>query len=173
MNMRTTVLTWGLVSGVVSIALMFATVPFIHPDRLATADILGYSSMLLAALLVFFGVRSYREHDGEGRLTFGRGVTVGVLITLVSTLCYVVAFEVMYFQIVPDFGERFVTCMVEHARAEGEAERVESMARSLKRLYDHPVTNAALSFAVTFPIGLGASLLSALILKRDARRVRL
>jgi hypothetical protein len=129
--------------------------------------------MLLAALLVFFGVRSYREHAGDGRMTFGRGLGVGVLISAVSTLCYIVAFEVMYFQLVPDFGERFASCMVEHARADGgsaeEIQAVANQAHTLKRLYDHPATNAALTFATSFPIGLVASLLSAVILKRRER----
>ncbi len=173
MNMRKTVLTFGLLSGAVSTVMMLVTEPFIDPAKHATADILGYSAMLLSALLVFFGVRSYREHAGEGRLTFGRGVAVGLLITLVSTLCYIVAFEVMYFGIAPDFGDRFSACMIERARAAGggpqEIETVTEQARTLKRLYDHPITNAALTFATSFPVGFVGSLISAAILRRKQR----
>ena len=103
-------------------------------------------------------------------MTFGRGLAVGLLITLISTVCYAAAFEVMYFKLVPDFGERFSTCMVEHARAAGstseEVERVAGQARVLKQLYDNPATNAALTFATSFPIGLVVTLISAAILKR-------
>lgn len=174
MNMRKTVLTFGLLSGAVSTVMMLVTEPFIDPAKhTTTADILGYSAMLLSAMLVFFGVRSYREHAGDGRLTFGRGVAVGLLITLVSTLCYIVAFEVMYFGIAPDFGERFSACMIERARAAGggpqEIETVTEQARALKRLYDHPATNAALTFATSFPVGLVGSLISAAILRRRQR----
>jgi hypothetical protein len=45
--------------------------------------------IVLSALLVFFGVRSYRENAAGGRLTFGPGFAVGILITLISSACYV------------------------------------------------------------------------------------
>jgi hypothetical protein len=170
MNMKKTALTYGLLSAAVSTAMMFITVPFIRPESQGTADVLGYTSILLSALFVFFGIRSYRENAGEGRMTFGRGLAVGLIITLISTVCYAAAFEVMYFKLVPDFGERFSTCMVEHARAAGstseEVERVAGRAQVLKQLYDNPATNAALTFATSFPIGLVVALISAAILKR-------
>lgn len=173
MNMRKTVLVFGLVSGAASVGMMFATNPFIEPGKEATADLLGYSAMLLSALLVFFGVRSYREIAGAGRLTVGRGFLVGLLITAISTLCYIVAFQVMYFKVAPDFGERFTACMIERARAAGQSsqaiEEVGRQARQLKRLYDHPATNAALTFATSFPVGVVASLVSAFILRRKER----
>lgn len=169
MTMKKTALIFGLLSGAVSTAMMLVTLPFIEPARRSTADVLGYTSILLSALLVFFGIRSFRERAG-GWVTFGRAVAVGVSITLVSTLVYVAAFELMYFRIAPDFGERFAACMIEHARADGrsaqEIQEVADQARLLKRLYDHPATNAALTFATSFPIGLIVSLMSAAILRR-------
>ena len=42
----------------------------------------------------------------------------------------------------------------------------EQQARTLKRLYDHPAGNAALTFATTFPVGLLAAAVSAAILRR-------
>lgn len=167
--LKKTAVTFGLLSGAVSTAMMLVTLPFIQPGREATADVLGYTSILLSALLVFFGVRAFRERSG-GRVTFGHGLLVGVGITLVSTLCYMAAFELMYFKIAPDFGERFAACMVERARAGGrsaeEIARVAEQAQRLKRLYDNPATNAALTFATSFPVGLAVSVLSAAILRR-------
>jgi Protein of unknown function (DUF4199) len=100
----------------------------------------------------------------------GSSPPVGVGITLVSTLCYMAAFELMYFKIAPDFGERFSACMVERARAGGrsveEITRVAERAQLFKRLYDNPATNAALTFATSFPVGLIVSVLSAAILRR-------
>lgn len=45
--------------------------------ELEIADALGYTSIVMSALLVFFGIRSYREHAGGGRITFARGIAVG------------------------------------------------------------------------------------------------
>ena len=168
--MKNTVLKYGLISGAVSIVMMCAVLPALFTGNMGRADLLGYTSMFLAALLVFFGVRSYREGAGGGRLTFGRGFAVGLLITLVSSVCYTAAFQVMYFKLAPGFGDKFQTCMVDHARASGasaqEVEQTAQLARTLKRLYDHPVTNAALALAGTFPVGLVSSAIAAAILRR-------
>ena len=40
--------------------------------------------MVLAFLMVFFGVRSYRDNVAGGHVTFGRAFKVGLLITLVG-----------------------------------------------------------------------------------------
>jgi Protein of unknown function (DUF4199) len=168
--MNQTILRFGFLSGVVSVALMAATVPFIRSIRHGPADVLGYTSIVLSALLVFFGIRSYRETAGEGRITFARGFGVGVLITLISCLFLVVAFELMYFGLVPDFGEKFAACMVERARSAGSTDQqiVETarQAQQFKQLYDNPVTNAALTFGMSFPVGLAATIVSAAILSR-------
>ena len=168
--MKKTVLTYGLISGAVAIVLMAATIPLIEAKDLGKSDVLGYTSMVLSALLVFFGIRSHRESAVAGRITFGRGFAVGLLITAVSCACYVVAFEIVYFGLVPDFGDTFSACMVERVRASGgtsqEIESVTQQALTLKRLYDSPWTNAALTFAISFPIGLAASTISAAILRR-------
>ena len=168
--MRKTVLTYGSAAGVVGVAMMASTLPFIADTRHQVADALGYASIVLSALLVFFGIRSYRENAGGGRLTFGRGLAVGVLITLVSVACQVVAFELVYFQLMPDFGEKFVVCSIDRVRDAGgsdaEIVRAAEQAKTLKRLYDQPLMNAALTFATSFPIGFGVALVSAAILRR-------
>ena len=168
--MKKTVLTFGLISGAVSAGMMMATIPYINSIDLRKADVLGYTSIVLSALLVFFGVRSYRENAGGGRLTFGRGFTVGLLITLISCACLVVTFEIVYFKVVPGLGDKYAACMVERARASGASQQklddTARQAQTLKRLYDKPLTNAALTFVEAFPIGLIAATLSAAILRK-------
>jgi hypothetical protein len=168
--MKRTILTFGLISGGLSILILLATLPFLRSGRYQTMDVLGYTSMVASALMVFFAVRSYRENAGGGRIGFGRGVAVGLLVTLVSCACYAAVFEIIYFKLVPDFGDTFAACMVHRARSAGasapEVDKVAQQAATLKRLYDHPASNAALSFATSFPIGLVVTLVSAAILRR-------
>ena len=60
--MKKTILTFGLISGAVISVLMIATVPF--ADRLGFGHSyhVGYTTMILAFLLVYFGIRSYRDN---------------------------------------------------------------------------------------------------------------
>jgi hypothetical protein len=110
--MRRTVLTFGLISGVLVAALMLATVPFVDRIGWEKGEVLGYAGIVLSALLVFFGVRNYREKVAGGRLTFGRGVAVGILITAISSTCYVATWELTYYAFMPDFASKYAAHMV-------------------------------------------------------------
>lgn len=168
--MKKTVLAFGLISGAISAALMMALAFFIDEIGFDKGMIVGYTSMLLAFLLVFFGIRSYRETAGDGYISFGRAFSVGILITLISCICYVVTWEIVYFNFLPDFGEKYTNYVIENARASGAspeemAKQVESM-KNMKSLYDNPLFNAAITFLEPFPLGLIVTLVSALILRK-------
>ena len=168
--MRKTVLIFGLISAALYTAMMLATFPLIDTIGIEKTDFIGYTTFVLSALLVFFGIRSFRENVGDGRMTFGRGLAVGLLITLVSSVCYVAAFQIAYFKLMPGLGEKYAACMIDRARASGasqqEIDEKTKQAQTLKRLWDNPLTNAAVAFAEPFPIGLVAAAISATILRK-------
>src|SRR4051812_39561689 len=93
------VLTFGLISGAIVAALMAITVPLCMNGHVGfdKSEIIGYSSMVLAFLMVFFGIRSYRDNVGGGTITFGKAFQIGILITLISCVVYVVTWEIVYF----------------------------------------------------------------------------
>ena len=71
------------------------------------SEILGYSAMVLSFLLVFFGIRSYRDNVAGGAIGFGKAFQVGILITLVTCAMYVIAWEITYFNFFPDFLDQY------------------------------------------------------------------
>ncbi len=171
--MKKTVLTFGLISGALSAATMLVTLPFADKIGWEKGEILGYTVIVLSALMVFFGVRSYRENVGGGRLTFGRGFAVGILITLISSACYVATWEVIYYKLMPGFSEKYAAHMVERAKASGASQQkideTERQAKQFKQMYDNPAINVAMTFAEVFPIGLVVTLVSAGILRKKVR----
>jgi len=168
--MKRTVWTYGLISGAIVSGMMVGSLPFLNTADFRKGDFLGYTGIVVAALLVFFGVRSYRENVAAGRITFGRGLAVGVLIALVSSVCYVAAWEIMYFGVMPGVGDKLAACMVDRVKASGAGpEKVDAMVKqteTFKKLWANPVTNAAVTFIEPFPVGLVAALISAAALKR-------
>src|SRR5216684_9088570 len=110
--MKKTMLTFGLISGAISSLLMVATLPFAHRIGFNKALVVGYTTIVLAFLLVFFGIRSYRDNVGNGQISFGRAFAVGISITLISCICYVVTWEIIYFNFMPDFLDTYVAHMV-------------------------------------------------------------
>jgi hypothetical protein len=168
--MKKTVLTFGLISGATSAAMMLVTLPFVDKIGFEKGEILGYTVMVLSALMVFFGVRSYRENAGSGRLTFGRGFAVGILITLISSACYVATWEIVYYKLMPDFADKYAAHMVERAKASGASQQKidESVrqAKQFKQMYDNPAINVGITFMEVFPVGLVVTLVSAGILRK-------
>src|SRR5262245_32682906 len=120
--MKKTVLTFGLISGAISAVMMLATLPFVDKIGFEKGAIIGYTTIVLSALLVFFGVRSYRENIAGGKLTFGRALAVGILITLLSNVCYVATWEVLYFKFMPDFADKYAAHMIEGAKSSGASQ---------------------------------------------------
>jgi hypothetical protein len=165
--MKKTVLTYGLISGAIGAALLLAHVPFM--DGGGRALILGYTGIVLSALLIFFGVRSYRENVGNGKISFGRGFAVGILIALISAAGYVAAWEVVYYSN-PGFTDKIFDKQVEDLKAAGAPqEKIDETARqveSFKKMYANPLVNVAFTFIEPFPVGILVTLISALVLRR-------
>jgi len=171
--MKKTVVTFGLLSGTVSSLMMLLTVPFLDRIGFDHGEVFGYTAIVLSFLLVFFGVRSYRENVGGGTMTFGRGFTVGILITLISCVFYVVTWELIYFKLAPGFADKYSAYAIEKARASGASQqKIDETARQMqqfKQMYDRPLVNAAITLVEPFPIGLAVTLISAAVLRRGAR----
>ena len=172
--MKRTVVTFGLISGVISAFMLVVTIPFIGKIGFDNAEILGYTTIVVSMLLVYAGIRSYRDNAGDGIITFGQAFGIGLLITAVSCACYVVVWEVLYFNLssMRQFMDKYAAYMVDKAKASGaspEAIQLElrQMAR-FKDLYENPLFNAAITFTEPFPVGVIMSLISALILRRRA-----
>ena len=172
--MKRTVLIFGLISGAISSALMFLTLPLINRGTINfdNGEVIGYTAIFLSFVLVFFGIRSYRENHG-GTITFGRAFAVGILITVISSLFYVASWEVIYFNFMPDFGDKYAAAADAKARAKGASDaaiaaKMKEMEQ-MKAMLRNPVINAAMTFIEPFPVGLIVTLVSAGILRKRGR----
>src|SRR5579862_6898429 len=120
--MRKIVLTFGLIAGAVLSIMMLLTLPFQDRIGFDRGAIIGYTTMVLAFLMVYFGVRSYRDNIAGGAVGFWRAIGVGLSITAIATVCYVATWEVMYFKLMPDFGDKYAAYAVKQARESGASE---------------------------------------------------
>ena len=70
--MKKTVLTFGLISGLIISVLMGGSL--LLADKIGTGHsmALGYTIMVASFLLIYFGIRSYRDNTLGGQISFGR-----------------------------------------------------------------------------------------------------
>ena len=175
--MKKTVLTFGVISGLIIAVLMSVTITFSHQIGLNRAMVIGYTTMVLAFLLVFFGIRSYRENVGNGSISFGRALSVGLLIMLISCCFYVATWEVIYHNFLPNFADEYMTLAAEQMRTSGKPpQQIEAEIASMRSMMQMYKSNILFNIAFTFleplPVGLVMTLISALILRKRRRGER-
>ena len=175
--MKKTVLTFGVISGLIIAVLMSVTISFSHQIGLNRAMVIGYTTMVLAFLLVFFGIRSYRENVGHGSISFGRALSVGFLIMLISCCFYVATWEVIYHNFLPNFADEYMTIAAEQMRTSGKPpQQIEAEIANMQSMMQMYKSNILFNIAFTFleplPVGLVMTLISALILRKRRRGER-
>ena len=172
--MKKTILTFGLISGAISSLMMIATVPFADRIGFDKGAYIGYTSIVLSFLMIFFGVRSYRDNTASGQITFAQAFGVGISITLLSCICYVATWEILYYNFLPGFWDKYGAHIVAKAQASGASSAAIQtqleQVKKFKELYANPFINAAMTFIEPFPIGIAITLVSAAILKKKQQR---
>jgi uncharacterized membrane protein len=170
---RKIVLTFGLIAGAILSVMMLITMPFHDQIGFDKGLIIGYTTMVLAFLMVYFGVRSYRDNVSGGSVTFGRAFGVGLLITIVASVCYVATWQFIYYRLVPDFGDKYAAHAVEEAKKSGATDaqivaKTREMAEMNQKL-KKPLVNIAFTFIEPLPVGILYALITAIALSRKRR----
>jgi hypothetical protein len=168
--MKKIVLTFGLIAGVILSAMLLIATRFREAIGFDRGMVIGYTSMVIAFLLIFFGVKSFRDNVAGGSVTFGRAFAVGMQIAVVASVCYVITWEVIYYKLAPDYAAKYQAYVLEKARADGatEAELATQKAEmdEYMKLYRNPVINAGITFFEPLPVALVIALVSAGVLSR-------
>ncbi len=165
------ILIFGLIAGFILSAMMVVTMILLHDTiSLDKGEIIGYTTMVVAFLMVFFGVRSYRDNVVGGDISFGRAFKVGISIAFLASVCYVATWEVIYYKFMPDFGTKYAAAVIAKAKADGAsdaeiAKRQTEMAK-FQEMYKNPLVNIAFTFIEPLPVGLLFALIAAGVLRR-------
>jgi hypothetical protein len=173
--MKKTVVTFGLISGLMISVLMACSLLVATKAGSDHDMILGYTIMVASFLLVYFGVRSYRDNVLAGHISFGRAFGCGILISLITCVCYVAAWEILYFKFVPHFMDSYFAAQIQKVQSSGAdpatiASEIAEIRHS-EQLYQNPFVNMAYTFMEPFPVGLVMTLISAAILRRKEQPV--
>ena len=169
-TMKKNVWKYGLLSGVVLAIIMAVTVPFEHHIKASYGMLVGYTSMVLSFLIVFVGVKHYRDTECGGSITFGRAFAAGALMMLISCICYVAMWEALNATVERNFAHDYAAGMVKRAQSSGlqgaalEARIAE--AHKFEVMYSNPLYRMSMTLLEPLPVGLVMALVTAGILRR-------
>jgi hypothetical protein len=136
--MKRIVWTFGLIAGAVMAAFMAVTVPFLG-DHGGADWIVGYAGMVAAFLLVYFGVRSYRDNVLGGSISFGRAFGTGI-----------------------DRARK-------SGKSEADVAKLRSDMDTMVRRVENPLFVTVETFGEPFPVGIVVALVTAGVLRRPRR----
>ena len=174
--MQKTVITFGLISGLIVVILWHATHSLWIDEsgkmNMSMGSIVGYTNMLLSLSLIFFGIRQYRDRSLDGKISFGKAFKVGFFIALVASAIYVIGWMI-YFntsELAQTFPDQYMEYMKEQWAAKGlSADEINEKSEKIQmnfENYKNPVIMAGMTLFEILPVGILVSLISALILKR-------
>ncbi len=168
--MKKNVWKYGLLGGLALAIPMGFAVPLEHHIGARWSMVFGYTIMVLSFLIIFVGVKHYRDTECGGSITFGRALATGTLMMLISCACYVAMWEVLVATVEKNFAHDYAIGMVKHAQKSGlqgaalDAKIAE--AHNFEVMYSNPLYRMSMTLLEPLPVDIVMALVTAGILRR-------
>ena len=159
-------LIFGLISGAICGMMFYISTPTDGNFDFEKGHLYGYITMFIALSTIFFAVKQYRDKHLQGDINFGKALLVGLYVTFVAGIVYVLAWEVYFSQHGGDFVEQYTQYMnqqlVDQGLAQEEIDTQLADHTAMMRDYEN---NTPMRMGFTFleilPVGVIISLISA------------
>ncbi len=162
------ILSYGLISGFVSILGIIATIVF--PLGAAHSDVwLGYLIMLVGLSAVLVGVKQHRDQTLGGVIRFGPALLLGLCIALAATAVYVAVWEGYLALTGYRFMDQYVSQQLASSRAAGITgaayARAAAGLEAMRQQYANPLVRMLMTAGEILPVGLVVAVASAALLR--------
>lgn len=167
--MKKSILTYGVIAGLIVSSLMLITFSG-SGVNLEYGHLIGYSTMILAFATIFVAIKTQRDKHLGGKINFSKAFKIGLGISLIASLCYVITWMIMSETVAKDFMAQYYQHAIENLNnsslTPGEIEEKIAQMDKMQEMYKNPVYKIGITFLEIFPVGLLVSLIAAFILKR-------
>ena len=171
--MKRLILTYGLISGGIVAASMVWGIMVSASDgeSMATLEYVGYLIMLVALSVIFIGIKKYRDQELGGVITFGTGMLVGLGISVVAAIIYVVTWEIYLAQTDHAFINDYIADAIASKKAAGisgaDLDAAIAELDKMREQYAKPLYRIGVTFLEILPVGILISLISAAVLRKS------
>ncbi|HNP36212.1 MAG TPA: DUF4199 domain-containing protein [Woeseiaceae bacterium] len=161
--MQRIILIYGVLAGLVVISCMTLGIELGRSQAW-----LGFLVMFIAFGSIYIAIKHHRDDELGGLISFSRALLIGLGISAIAGLVYVVVWEV--YLAATDFGfvDDYVDAMVAGKEAAGASDsELAQIARDGDRFraqYANPFFRLPMTFVEIFPVGLLVSIVSAALL---------
>jgi hypothetical protein len=167
--MLRTILIWGVVGGLL-VGLPMSAITLSGGHELSKHGMLiGYTIMLVALSTIFVAVKRYRDRECGGVIRFWPALGLGLGISVVAGLCYVLAWECSTALVHADFATTYANAMIAQQKAAGvSGAKLAAFTAEMEHFkvqYANPLFRWPMTFIEIFPVGVLVSLVTAALLR--------
>ncbi len=168
--MLRTILKYGVIAGLIVGLFEFGiSVAFAGLPPLKYGMVIGYTTMLIALSAVFVGIKRHRDVDRGGVIGFWPALGVGLGISFIAGVFYVISWEAVQATTHMDFAGGYARAMIAQGKANGASAaalaKLTADMETFKIQYADPLFRLPMTFAEIFPVGVLVSLISAGLLR--------
>jgi hypothetical protein len=168
--MLKTILTYGIIAGLIAGGSLTAvTLAMNGEEMMSWGMLVGYGLMLVAFTTIFVAIKQRRDGPCGGVIRFWPAFALGLGISFVASILYVLCWEIGQALNGGDFAGTYANAMIAQQRAAGAS--AEAIARTTAEMdkfrqdYANPLFRLPMTFAEIFPVGLLVSLIAAALLR--------
>jgi Protein of unknown function (DUF4199) len=168
--MKKIIIKYGLISGAFAAICPLIMTLVLKSSGFDNTAYVGYTLIILTMSVIFFGIKAYRDNENEGKVTFTKGLLIGLGIALIASVCYSLSWMIIYYNFISNFMEDYAAFSIKKLKESGasEAELSKNLAelQQFKDIYKTPFGVFAVTLIEPFPVGVLGALVSAFILKK-------
>lgn len=179
--MKRSILVFGTISGLIISTFMATSMAIMgcagsSEGSMLTAMIIGFAAMAAAFTFIFVGIKNYRDKKNGGVISFGKALTLGLMISLIASTMYVLTWAVEFHYFLPDFMDKYAAIQVKEIQASGltgaELDKVlKGIEESAFNYKNSPVYFAMATYMEILPVGIIVTLISSIILRRKTPKL--
>lgn len=168
--MKKSIILHGLIGGVISISGFFFMELINGNEHGNLSMAVGFASMILGFSLMFIAIKNYRDKQNGGVISFGKALKAALLMALITSTVYVVAWLIYFTFVTPDFMQHYADATLKTMAEEGSsAAEIQAKTAEMKEfaeMYKNPLFNAAVTYTEILPLGIIIAFITALVLKK-------
>ena len=169
--MKKTILTYGIYTFFVASTLFIAALYLGFGLDFKTHGIVGYLTMVASLYFVYFGIKHYKNNEGNGEIDFKTAFVIGAAISAFAAIIFGVIDAIYITKINPDFIKQYVS--YENSIIDAQTNlsvngmKLEKLAlQKQSEVFGNPIIVFIITTMMVFVIGVIISLLSALIMHK-------
>jgi hypothetical protein len=165
-------LSYGVIAGLlVGVPLSCITISMSGHTMMRYGMVIGYLIMLIALSTVFVAIKRRRDADLGGVIKFWPAFGLGLGISFIAGVLYVVSWEAACAIAHLDFASSYAKAMIAQQQARGaSADALAKLTAEMEQFkvqYANPFYRWPMTFLEIFPVGVLVSLISAALLRNS------